>query len=149
MATVQFTKEAAVSPLPSLLIIEDEPLQSAVIGRIAGTVGFESVVARTVGDAAALLQAIPFDCITLDLSLRGEHGADLLRLLGDLRYQAPIMIVSGATGLQLELTTSIARSHKLNVRDPMPKPIHADELRKEFARIRADLRAKPAARVAG
>jgi DNA-binding NtrC family response regulator len=150
MASVQHTVEAAGTPLPTLLIIEDEPMQSALIGRIADVVGFESTVARSMSDAMAMLQASAFDCITLDLSLRGDRGGtDILRALSVLGCQAQIVILSGATGLQLELTSSMARSFKLKVCDPMPKPVDPTLLRQLFTKIKNEVTAKATARAAG
>jgi DNA-binding response OmpR family regulator len=123
-----------------ILIIEDEGMQRALIGRISSAVGFVATVARTFEEAAALLRAQKFDCITLDLSLGGEHGITAgLRLLEELKCQAPIVIVSGAASTQLQKMASIGRAHKLNIVETIPKPIDPAMLRKTLARLKAKI----------
>jgi two-component system chemotaxis response regulator CheY len=130
---------AELSPA-RLLIVEDDNVQHGLIGRIGSAVGFAPTIARTFEEAVALLRKNKFDCITLDLSLGGGHnGTEVLRLLEELHCKTPIVIVSGATGLQLQLTSSIARSLKLNVCDSIPKPIDPPLLRKTLAKIKGSL----------
>jgi len=133
-------KGGADSSPARLLIIEDDNVQHGLIGRIGSAAGFTPTVARSFDEAAALLRANTFDCITLDLSLRGaQSGTEVLRMLEGLHCKAPIVIVSGATGLQLQLTSSIARSLKLNICESIPKPIDAALLRKTLAKIKTGL----------
>ena len=130
----------ADSPPARLLIIEDDNVQHGLIGRIASAAGFAPTIARSFDEAAVLLRANTFDCITLDLSLGGaQGGTEVLRMLEGLHCKAPIVIVSGATGLQLQLTSSIARSLKLNICESIPKPIDAALLRKTLAKIKTSL----------
>jgi DNA-binding response OmpR family regulator len=123
-----------------LLIIEDESLQRGLISRIGSAAGFLPTVSRSLGEAAAQLQEGSFDCITLDLSMGGEHGiTDGLRLLEKLQCKAPIIIVSGATSTQLQLTSSIGKSLKLNVCETISKPLDPAMLRKALANVKAKL----------
>jgi CheY-like chemotaxis protein len=123
-----------------ILIMEDEGMQRALIGRISSAVGFVTTVARTFEEAAVLLRAHKFDCITLDLSLGGQHGiTDGLRLLEELKCEAPIVIVSGATPTQLQQMSSIGRAHKLNIVETISKPIDPAMLRKTLARLKAKI----------
>jgi len=48
---------------------------------------------------------------------------DGLRLLEKLHCKTPIIIVSGATSTQLQLTSSIGKSLKLNVCETISKPL--------------------------
>jgi len=124
-----------------LLIIEDDAMQHGLIGRIASSVGFTPSVARTYEEAGAQFRANKFDCITLDLSLSGQRsGTDVLHMLGDLHCKAPIEIVSGATGLQLQLTSSIARSLKLTICESIPKPLDLALLRKTLTKVMDSLK---------
>jgi DNA-binding response OmpR family regulator len=128
-----------------LLIIEDESLHAMLIGRAAGMAGFVAVNARSLADAAILLREIRFDCITLDLSLGvGQNVAEIFRMLGEVHCKAPIVIISGATALQLQLTASMAKSQKLNVVETVPKPVDFAMLRKTLAGIKAKLDQQPA-----
>jgi DNA-binding response OmpR family regulator len=125
---------------PRLLIIEDESLQRGLISRIGSAAGFVPTISRSLDEAAAQLQESSFDCITLDLSLGGEHGiTDGLRLLEKLHCKTPIIIVSGATSTQLQLTSSIGKSLKLNVCETISKPLDPAMLRKALANVKAKL----------
>src|ERR1700730_3464572 len=126
---------------PRLLIIEDESLQRGLISRIGSAAGFVPTISRSLDEAAARLQESSFDCITLDLSLGGEHGiTDGLRLLEKLHCKTPTIIVSGATSTQLQLTSSIGKSLKLNVCETIAKPLDPSMLRKALANVRAKLK---------
>ena len=134
------------SPSARLLIIEDQAMQHGIIRRIAEMAGFTSIVARTFSEAAALLRTDKFDCITLDLSLGGEHhGTEVLRVLEELHCKTPVVIISGATGMQLQLTSSIARSMKLNICEAIAKPIDPPLLRQTLRRIKQGLPRRTAA----
>jgi DNA-binding response OmpR family regulator len=126
---------------PRLLIIEDESLQRGLISRIGSAAGFVPTISRSLDEAAARLQESSFDCITLDLSLGGEHGiTDGLRLLEKLHCKTPIIIVSGATSTQLQLTSSIGKSLKLNVCETIAKPLDPSVLRAALAKVKTKLR---------
>jgi CheY-like chemotaxis protein/signal transduction histidine kinase/HAMP domain-containing protein len=61
-----------------LLIVEDDARERQVMVELIGTEGVETSAVESVDDALAALQANHFDCIVLDLSLRGGSGFDLL-----------------------------------------------------------------------
>jgi two-component system, chemotaxis family, chemotaxis protein CheY len=119
----------------SLLVIEDEPIHSALISRIAGKVGFATTTAQSYEDACKVLGARKFDCITLDLGL-GEHaGVDVLRYLSTIRCGAHIIVVSQADNDICHDVAELGRALDLNVCDSVPKPIDLEVLRKTLVRI--------------
>ena len=61
-----------------LLIVEDDERERQTIVELIGTEGVETSAVGTVEDALEVLKDTRFDCIVLDLSLKGGSGFDLL-----------------------------------------------------------------------
>jgi len=120
---------AADAALPRVLVVDDDDLHRMIICRTAAKAGYVPAEASGYEEAAALLQAEAFDCITLDLSL-GEHvGVEMLRHLSAIGCAAPIIIISGCDGETCRDTVHLANLLKLNVRQPVPKPVDLVVLR--------------------
>jgi CheY-like chemotaxis protein len=120
----------------SLLIIEDEPVHCAVIGRIAGRVGFTTTKAFSYDAACDALGAKRFDCITLDLGL-GEHiGIDVLRHLSTIQCKAQIIVISHSDRDVCNDVVALGKALDLNVYDAVMKPIDLEALREALAHIR-------------
>jgi CheY-like chemotaxis protein len=120
----------------ALLVIEDALIHRTIISRIGDKVGFTTEAASTVEAAAELLRAREFDCITLDLSLGERFGADILRLLADLKCQTPIVIISGSDAGLVEETSRLGRSLDLNLWKPLHKPVDLTLLRELLEQVR-------------
>jgi DNA-binding response OmpR family regulator len=131
----------AAHPIPdashhSLLVVEDALVHRTIISKVGDNVGFVARTASSVEAAAALLRAEDFDAITLDLGL-GEHvGAEVLRLLAELKSQTPVIIISGSEDAVLEETCRIGRALGLNIWTPLRKPIDLTLLREMLEQIR-------------
>lgn len=121
----------------SLLIVEDEPIHSAVISRVAGRVGFTTTLAHSYDAACRALGAKRFDCITLDLGL-GEHiGLDVLRYLSTIQCTAQIIVISHSEKETCDDTVELGSAFGLNVCQSIPKPIDLETLRQALEYIRA------------
>jgi CheY-like chemotaxis protein len=118
-----------------LLIIEDEPIHSTLISRIAGKVGFTTTKAHSYEDACKVLRVREFDAITLDLGL-GEHvGVDVLRYLSTIPCGAHIIVISQADKDVCDDVVELGRALDLNVCGSVPKPIDLEALRETLVRI--------------
>lgn len=119
----------------SLLVIEDAPVHSAIIARIADKLGFNTTSAHSYEDACAVVSAQEFDCITLDLSL-GEHvGIDMLRYLWTIRCGAPIIVISQSDEETCNDVVELGRELGLNIYKSVPKPIDLKALRQTLTYI--------------
>jgi CheY-like chemotaxis protein len=117
--------------MPRLLVVDDDILHRLIICRAAAKVGYVPVGAASGREAARLSQEGEFDCITLDIALGDRGGAvALLRHLAEVRCKAPIIVVSACDDETLHETLSLARSLKLNVAEPVPKPVDLTILRR-------------------
>jgi two-component system, chemotaxis family, chemotaxis protein CheY len=134
--TIAKTPLEARSP-SSLLIIDDEPIHSAVIGRIAGRVGFTVTKVHGYDAACEALGAGRFDCITLDLGL-GEHvGVDVLRYLSSIRCGAQIIVISQSEKDVCDDVVELGRALELDVCKSVLKPIDLEMLRETLVHILA------------
>jgi two-component system, chemotaxis family, chemotaxis protein CheY len=133
----------APPPAPRLLVIDDDYLHCAIICRTATKAGFAAVRATSYEEAAKLVQETAFDCITLDLSLGGHAGIEMLRHLWVLGCKVPIIVVSGCNDSMCRETVRIAKSLNLKILESVPKPVDLAMLRYSLGRIRAQI--KPAA----
>ena len=133
----------APRPAPRLLVIDDDHLHCMIICRTAIKAGFAPVGAASYEEAAKLAQETAFDCITLDLSLGGHAGVEMLRHLWVLGCKAPIIIVSGCDDAKCRETVRIGKSLNLKILEPVPKPVDLAMLRYSLERLKAQI--EPAA----
>lgn len=126
----------ATDDAPQLLVVDDDTVHRMIICRIGAKVGYVPVEATSYDEAAKLLQERMFDCISLDLSLGGRGGVDVLRLAAELGCKTPIIIISGSDpdvrGVAMDVATRLA----LNVYEPLPKPVNLGDLRQSLLNIK-------------
>lgn len=121
-----------------LLVIDDDNLHRMIICRAAAKSGYVPVGAANHREAVKLSQEGSFDCVTLDISLGDRGGAvTLLRHLAAVGCKAPIIVVSGCDDETLREILRLARSLKLNVAEPVPKPVDLSILRRMLDGISA------------
>jgi DNA-binding NtrC family response regulator len=118
-----------------LLVIDDANIHRMILCRMGEKVGFETVGADSFDAAAKLLRENEFDCVTLDLSLGERAGVEVLHVLSVIKYQGPIIIISGAEAAVCEETVRIGKSLNLNLGTPVPKPVDLAALREQLVRI--------------
>jgi DNA-binding response OmpR family regulator len=68
-------------PRPRLLLVEDEATISVALGRLLDRWGFDTLAARTVNEAQALLASVPTDVVVIDYRLPDMRGDDFLEWL--------------------------------------------------------------------
>jgi two-component system, chemotaxis family, chemotaxis protein CheY len=114
-----------------LLVIDDDNLHRMIICRAAAKSGYLPLGAANHREAVKLSQEGTFDCVTLDIALGDRGGAvTLLRHLASVGCKAPIIVVSGCDDETLREILRLARSLKLNVAEPVPKPVDLSILRR-------------------
>jgi DNA-binding response OmpR family regulator len=115
-----------------ILVVEDEVRISAFLVRGLEAEGFAVDAA---GDGAGALRRLAdggYDLVVLDLLLPRIDGLTVLREIGKLRPDLPVVVLSARSDLPTKL-----RGFKLGASDYLAKPFSLDEL---IARIRAQLR---------
>jgi DNA-binding NtrC family response regulator len=118
-----------------LLAIDDADLHLSIVCKIAAQAGFQTTRAHSVSEAARLLHERIFDCITLDLSLGEQSGIEILKLLAKIKCLTPVIIISGLGDATSAATLEVGNFLQLNLRPPIPKPIHLAVLRAALVEI--------------
>jgi CheY-like chemotaxis protein len=137
-ATVNTDADSQVLPTIShrLLIVDDDRVHRMVLARVARQAGYEVEEASTYETARRLIGEGAYACLTLDLSL-GEHGGlDVLQHLAQLKFDAPIIVVSGSDDKVRQEALMVARRLGLNVCGSFGKPMNLSHLRNLLGEIR-------------
>lgn len=134
MALQQASGSTPTSHPTRLLAVDDELSISEFIASVAREEGFES---STLADPTALTPAslAHIDVVTLDLSMPGADGIELLRLISRVQPQPALVLVSGMDQRMLDSVRQLASAHGLGVCQVLRKPFRATELRVVLKRL--------------
>jgi EAL domain-containing protein (putative c-di-GMP-specific phosphodiesterase class I) len=116
-----------------LLIIDGDPVQAAIIGRVAAEAGYDAVAVASVEEAELAFGAIAFDCIALDLGLEGRDAVETLRALARRGRKTPVVVIGVCEPHMLNILLNASASLGLNIVAMLGKPISHDELRQAVA----------------
>lgn len=78
-----------------ILIVEDDPIITALISRVLGPLGHSVTTARTGKDALAKIQASYYDLALLDIGLPDMLGTDLLKKTRKANNDMIIIMITG------------------------------------------------------
>ena len=112
-----------------ILVVDDDPVQGALICGVCRRIGSEAVFAGSYQAAADLIATQTFNCYTLDLSLGDRDGIELLRLIAATGTARRVIVISGCD--QRILSATVRMAHAAGIVDAvsLPKPIHLTALR--------------------
>jgi DNA-binding NtrC family response regulator len=144
-ATSLVPSPATTAPAPRLLVIDDDIVLRGIIRKVGERAGYSIAEAASYDEAAKLLQKERFDCITLDLSLGRNYGLEVIHLLVEMSCTTPVIVISGVGESIIKLSISIGRMKRLNVCEPIHKPVDFALLKGILARIKEDGRRQGAA----
>jgi CheY-like chemotaxis protein len=125
-----------------LLVIDDVAVHRMIICKMAAKAGLIPFEAESCDDVIRLTITKTFECVTLDLSLGERAGTELLRHFSISKFQAPIIILSGADPKIAQDAFELGQSLDLNMLEPVGKPIDLGGLREKFAMIAAEQQEK-------
>ena len=116
----------------TLLVIDDDSVHRMVIGKVGEKAGYVLTTASSVEDAKEKLEKQKFDCISLDLSLGSENGAQVLGTIAHCNKDALLIVISGATAKVREETLRLANLLGIKVMEA-PKPVDLIALRAKLS----------------
>ena len=111
-----------LGPDPHLLVVDDDERLRALLQRYLSTNGFRVTAARDAAEARALMRAIAFDALVLDVMMPGESGLDLAKSVRA-TSGVPILMLT-ARGEPSDRIAGL----ELGVDDYLPKPFEPREL---------------------
>lgn len=121
----------------NILLVEDDPRISAVIGQALTEEGHHVASLFSGEDAQEHILDLPYSLVLLDLMLPGRDGFQILRGVREARSTTPILVLSARDGM-----ADVIRALDLGADDYVTKPFQLDVL---LARVRSVSRRGPVA----
>jgi two-component system cell cycle sensor histidine kinase/response regulator CckA len=108
-----------------ILVIEDDASIRSLAMRILISAGHEAIGATDGRDGVALWKENGADLIVTDLRMAGMNGIDVIREIGRVEPDLPIIVISGDAGAQLGPLAEVMSSQPVKI---LRKPFRANEL---------------------
>lgn len=124
--------------LLKLLVIDDEPAITALIGRIAEPCGFAAVATWDAAQFRKQYEREAPDVICMDLAMPDVDGVEIFSYLANRGCRCPLIIVSGFDPCIVSSALRLAEARGLNVAGAIVKPINVPEFRKLLLKLAAD-----------
>ena len=118
----------------NILIIEDDSRVSRYISQVAKRLGLVCLAAGKKSDIAAIYKNAMPDIILLDPKPREEQCAKVLRILGELHTDVPI-VLADTTPEELARLEELGRSLGLHMQGFLPGVFDTEALRGELASV--------------
>jgi EAL domain-containing protein (putative c-di-GMP-specific phosphodiesterase class I) len=112
-----------------LLVIDDDPGSSAIIGRIARGCGYDAIITTDTDDFLSRVLSWEPSVIVLDLSMPEMDGDQLMAWLAKQGCKAHILIVSGLELARMQEAEATGRSLGLNMAGVLQKSLHVEKIR--------------------
>ena len=105
-----------------LLIVDDEPGITSVIGSAALQLGFEVLSIHDSDQFEKALQKLKPTIIFLDIAMPGRDGMQLVGVLAAGNYPGKIVIISGSDQSYIQMLSAVAKTRGLMVAGTLQKP---------------------------
>jgi PAS domain S-box-containing protein len=119
------------APVPrggTLLILDDDPTVSIILGRSAETIGFRALQSETPQAFFQTLASAAPSHVAIDLTLPGVGGLQVLDRLAELGCGARVIIFSGADGVAVNAALAHGQALGLNLAGVLAKPFSMQQL---------------------
>jgi DNA-binding response OmpR family regulator len=115
-----------MSPHPRFLIIDDDPEYCQAIETVSAQLGMESL---SVADRCdAVLDSFKPTGIFLDLAMPGPDGKGLIGFLASRNYAGQVVLMSGASPIFIQMSSTIAETRGLNIAATLQKPFTSQQV---------------------
>jgi EAL domain-containing protein (putative c-di-GMP-specific phosphodiesterase class I) len=112
-----------------LLVIDDDPASSAIIGRIARGCGYDTIITIDADDFRSRVISWEPTVIVLDLSMPDMDGDQVIAWLAKRNCKGHILIVSGLEMARLRKAEATGLSLGLNMAGVLQKSLHVEKIR--------------------
>lgn len=113
----------AMEPDSPIFIVDDD---ASVRDALTLLLNIEGFVSQAFGEGEAFLEALRVTkpvCVILDLQLPGLPGLEIMKQLSEMRFQAPIFVISGHSDVPMAV-----EAMKLGALDFLQKPFAASAM---------------------
>ena len=113
-------------------IVEDEKFSQHVASKILSGLGAKSISFASNGIEALEQLGDPSkisDILLVDLNMPEMNGVEFLRNLASMEFTNPIILLSGADELTVQVAETLASYRGLNILGRISKPLTTDNLR--------------------
>ena len=117
---------------PTLMLVEDEPVNQFVAAQILERYGFEVRSASSGPEALAMLVTEPVELVLMDLGMPGMDGFEAARRIHELPGMAKLPILALTANV---LPETIARCREVGMQGFLSKPIRVDVVLRTIADI--------------
>lgn len=125
--------------LLKLLVIDDEPAITALIGRISEPCGFEVFATSDAAEFRSRYEHDAPDVICMDLAMPEVDGVEIFGYLAERDCQCPLIIVSGFDPCIVSSALRLAEARGLTVAGAIAKPIKVAAFRDMLLALAGDL----------
>ena len=141
-----FNIASAMLKKKPLLIVEDDPVQQALVERMLSSLPYSLTVVATAQQALDAFQKVGHEVALCDLNLPGDlSGVDLLQRLKETPHPPVVVMLTSDSAIR-----SVIETMRLGAYDYLIKPVQSQELEevvaRAFARAHADAMARRAER---
>jgi two-component system NtrC family response regulator len=111
--------------MPKILIVDDDPMQRALISNAVTGAGHEALFASDGQEALEVCRDTQVDLVVTDMVMPELDGLELLKALMEAYPEIPVIAVSGTSAAKLNLSARFG-AHAILI-----KPIDSEELLRE------------------
>ena len=115
-----------MSPHPRFLIIDDDPKYCQAIETVSAQLGMESLSVADRCDEA--LDSFKPTGIFLDLAMPGPDGKGLIGFLASRNYAGRVVLMSGASPIFIQMSSTIGETRGLNIAATLQKPFTSQQV---------------------
>ncbi|MDR8396520.1 MULTISPECIES: EAL domain-containing response regulator [Paraburkholderia] len=112
----------------TVLIIEDDPVQSKVLQSMTTKLGFDVCTAASLNEARERLGTLAIDTVLLDLRLGNEAGLDVLRSMRGKAAPRSLILTSGCDERTRTAAVRLAHAYGVHVAGSLGKPVTLGQL---------------------
>lgn len=114
-----------------VLVVDDDPIQREILRAVCSKLGTVAVTEAENGfEARRALEAarVPFDLMTIDLSMPENDGFELMDYLRHTNCQIPVIVASAMPSHIVEMSKALSEINHLKVIGHFQKPLDLDTI---------------------